>query len=495
MRQAIIRIMRVLLITPPDGFTSKAPMPPLGLLAVAAAVRQAGHQPLVRDYAGWRRGRRAFLRDLQTVRPRALGISVLTEWRFAAAAAAKAAKQVLPRLRVIVGGPHPSGAPQDTALCPHFDVVVAGPAEQVMPQALTGPDRVIRAPAIEDLDALPPPARDLLPPGSDIALRPSLGPPAADLEFGQGTGKCGQTPTKRHQGVRPHFPAAGHLVTARGCPFDCAFCATALTHGRTCRAHSIDRVMAEVEDLRRDGAEALWFADDVLNLSAERLDALCQALRRLDPPMPFTASIRADLAAREQLAALKAAGCARLFFGVESANDDLLRETCGKTCSVEHARRVARWCDELGIEKNPGYILGLPGETPDDACRTIDLMRELGGRPAVSFLRIYPGTRIERLARERGVMPAGASWWDGRALRRLVCRPAFGETPLYLEGLTWRDVGRLTRAWAGVAGEPIRRRGLRALLGTRGLSDLGHLLGMARGWAAERPDPPASRTP
>jgi len=449
--------MRVLLMTPPGGFTAKAPMPPLGLLYVAAALREAGHEVTVRDYAGRRARRRDLVHDLRAIRPAVMGITVLTESRFAAAAAARIAKRLDPAVRVIVGGPHPSGAPEDTARCPHFDTVVTGQAEAVAADAITAHVEQRRHPPPPcDLDDLPLPARDLLPAEQRTVI--------LDVP---GRGRL----------------RAGHLVTSRGCPFDCAFCASGRTHGRGYRAHSVERVMAEVEGLRRDGVEMIWFCDDVFNAQPERLSALCEALRRLDPPMPFAASIRTDLATRDQLDLLRAAGCVRLFFGVESANETILRQTCGKTCSVEQARSVVRWCDEVGIEKNPGYILGLPGETVADAFATIDLMREIGGRSAVSFLRIYPGTRIERLAVEHGLVPEGFSWWDARALKHLVCRPAFGETPIFLDGLTWRDVGRLSRAWAAVAHQPVRRRGLTALARARHAADLKHLVQMALGGA------------
>jgi len=457
--------MRVLLITPPGGFTSKDAMPPLGLLSLAAVLRQAGHRVAVADYAGGRAGRRALARDLKRLRPDALGITVLTESRFAAAAAARLARRVAPGIRVIVGGPHPSGAPEDSVRCPDFDVVVTGQAETVIAEALAGHGRIVHGRAPEHLDDLPMPARDLLPPGERLF--------PLDLP-GHGT-----------------LPA-GHLITSRGCPFTCAFCATRRTHGPRRQAHSIVRVTAEIDELVRCGARALWFYDDVFNASDDRVAALCDALRRRKGStagqgrpwhtfLPFVASIRPDLATRDQLAMMREAGCARVFFGVESANEDVLRDAVGKACSVEQSLAVARWCDELGIEKNPGYILGLPGETPADARRTLDLMRRIGGRPAVSFLRVYPGTRVAGRAVERGLLPAGFSWWDRRALRHLVCRPAFGDTPLFLDGLSWRDVGALAAAWGDIADEPVRRRGRRALVRVRNVSDLAHLISMARG--------------
>ena len=65
---------------------------------------------------------------------------------------------------------------------------------------------------------------------------------------------------------------------------------------------------------------------------------------------------------------------------------------------------------ELGILNNPSYIVSLPDETKGELNKTINLMHELGGKASFSFLKIYPGTRIEEIAMEKGILPKDFSW-------------------------------------------------------------------------------------
>jgi radical SAM superfamily enzyme YgiQ (UPF0313 family) len=107
---------------------------------------------------------------------------------------------------------------------------------------------------------------------------------------------------------------------------------------------------------------------------------------------------------------MRDAGCFKVFFGVESGSPRILDEVCQKQITLEQVEAVSRWLDDLGIEKNPGYIISFPDETREDAEQTLNFMRRVGGIASMSLLRIYPGTRIEEVARERGILPKDFSW-------------------------------------------------------------------------------------
>src|SRR6202011_2863914 len=68
------------------------------------------------------------------------------------------------------------------------------------------------------------------------------------------------------------------VETSRGCTFDCSFCSIIEMRGRNFHPYPLDRVLADIADARRHGAEAIFFVDDNITLDVERFEALCQAI-------------------------------------------------------------------------------------------------------------------------------------------------------------------------------------------------------------------------
>jgi radical SAM superfamily enzyme YgiQ (UPF0313 family) len=201
------------------------------------------------------------------------------------------------------------------------------------------------------------------------------------------------------------FPAA-HIITSRGCPFHCSFCATSKLSGRRWRHRSPENVLAELENILKNQPEvkAVWFHDDTFTMNKKRVEAICNGIleRKLD--IAFTCSIRVDTVDYPLLKKMRDAGCFKIFFGVESGSPRILDEVCQKQITLEQVETVSKWLDDLGIEKNPGYIISFPEETLEDAEQTLRFMQKVGGVASMSLLRIYPGTRIEEVARERGIL-------------------------------------------------------------------------------------------
>lgn len=460
--------MRVLLSTPPTGFSSKGPRPPLGLLSLAATLERPGVETDVLECRLLNVSRRRLLQKLRERRYDLVALTVLTENRFDAFAFAAAARRLLPDAWIILGGPHVSGCPEETAaLVAAADAVVAGEGETILrliaearlegrplasvpglylrktragdatpaPQPVSSPfgadlpkEVVLSAPPPPpetDLDHLPPPAWDKLP--REATLFPLYVPGRGEL------------------------PAAS-LVTSRGCPHRCSFCATARVHGTRVRTHGVARVKEEIARAEARGARALWFHDDLFTHDKERLTAICEHLAAAKKTLPWCCSARVEHLDRKRLRLMKRAGCFSIFFGVESGSERI-RKLSGKAVPLELVREAARRLDEVGIRKNPGYIIGFPTETREEARETLRLMAELGGLPAPSFLRLYPGTEVERLAREKNVLPRNFRWSvppkDGRLQRQCL----FGQAPLCFDLLDRQDLMALALQWGGADGE------------------------------------------
>lgn len=459
-------VPRVLLIFPAGGFSTKEPLPPLGLAFLAAVLERDNIPVTIIDAAVEHLSPAALARRISDYRPDLIGITVLTEFRFSSFDTARVAREAAPEALVLLGGPHVTLAAEDTAKhVLEADLVVRGEAEEIILQlirtlssggdlhAVPGltwreGDRVVstpNAPLVRDLDSLPFPARHLLPMTKYRFLLdvPGLGP-------------------------RP----AAHTITSRGCPFGCSFCATSTMMGMRWRARSAANVLAEVKQVVEEGADTLWFYDDTFTMNKKRVEDICRGIIDLGLNIHFTCSIRVDTVDRELLALMQRAGCFMVFFGVESGNQETIDRVCGKRISLQQVRDVARWCDELGIRKNPGYIVGFPGETLEQARQTLDFMQEVGGKSSLSFLRIYPGTAIEHIAREKGILGPEFSWADPTMKGSTSVGAAHGTSPLFLDTLSWEDMSRLSVEWAAREKIPLWKKIPKALRSVRSLHEL-----------------------
>lgn len=473
--------MKVMLLFPPKGFTSKDPLPSLGLLYIASVLEKEGIPVEVVDASlerySWRALRTRYLRS----RPDILGITTLTEFCFEAYKAGQLAKDVLPDCKVVVGGPHSSFCPDDILThVPSLDIVLRGEGEYAFLELCNALDsgkdlseilgvsyrdngRIIHnppSPLIKDLDQLPFPARHLL--------------PIEKYNFRLFVPQKG-------------LLAATHMMTSRGCPFGCSFCITTQLLGRTWRARSAENVIREVEDIVENfKINTIWFYDDVFTMSKKRTMEICDLIlkRRLD--INFTCSIRVDTVDKEILTKMKEAGCFKVFFGVESGSQRILDQVCGKKITIEQVRRLSRWLDELGIIKNPGYIISFPEETHQDASKTMELIKEIGGEVSLSFLRIYPGTKIEDVAKQKGILSQNFSWSRRQDRRGLSLPAAHGSAPIFMDKLSWDEISQITAEWAQIRRVSVWRRIPGVIKGMKSWSDVVRLVSLGRRYLIQK---------
>ena len=202
------------------------------------------------------------------------------------------------------------------------------------------------------------------------------------------------------------------VVTARGCPFACRFCASQSYYGRKVRYRPVDQVVAEVRDLALEqGERNLGFWDDTFTLDRKRVMDICQGIREIPGKVEWICLARVDTVDPELLAAMAAAGCYQIQYGVESGSERLLRQL-GKNCTLDQVRNAFLWTRQAGIQSAGFFMLGIPGETPAEREQTIALAKEL--RPDyVSFQYLHPIAWFSSLSARPAVPSPGP---EGRRL-------------------------------------------------------------------------------
>jgi anaerobic magnesium-protoporphyrin IX monomethyl ester cyclase len=476
---------RVQLYVPPGGYFAErwsrgSSMPPLGLLSIGAVLEGAGIpvEIVPADILGmsWSDIRRKIGRD----KPDIVGITITTENRFQSFALVKAAKEAHPGALTVLGGPHASMAAEDClAHLAEIDLVVRGEGEMTMLDLCRAWDERPDGGSLGDIPGLV-----LRRGGRPVGNAPR--PPIADLDA-LPFPAFHLVPFERYNftfEVPGHGPLpAVNVMTSRGCPFACNFCATPITWGRHVRMRSPENVVREIELLKaRYGIKVVFFFDDTWNASPKRAEALSDLMiaRRLD--VFFKCDVRIDIMSRELLGKMKRAGLFHLSYGIEAGADRVRNDIVGKKIDLADFRNLTAWCGELGIIPNVFFIFSHPTETWAEAQETIRIIEEYKGRieGSVAILHIYPGTPLERHARERGVLPRDFTW-TRRFRKGVVTLPlAQGDVPLYIDKLRWSQIVELVLRWSFSAKKTsLLRKAPRALKHIRSWGDLKRHLIMA----------------
>jgi anaerobic magnesium-protoporphyrin IX monomethyl ester cyclase len=205
-----------------------------------------------------------------------------------------------------------------------------------------------------------------------------------------------------------------NLIASRGCPFRCNWCAKPI-FGDSYQLRPALDVAVEMRLLKEKyGAEHLWFADDIFGLNRRWLQEFALAVEAFHAAVPFKVQARADLMTSQAAQALRRAGCAEVWMGVESGSQKVLN-AMDKGLHVEEVVTAREHLKREGIRTCYFLQLGYPGEQWKDIQKTIALVRDT--RPddvGVSFSYPLPNTRFYAQVKQQ--LGAKQNWSDSEDL-------------------------------------------------------------------------------
>lgn len=444
----------------PKLWRAMQPYPPLGTLYAAAALRQRGREValfdamLAESEAEWdaalreQRPRFAvlyednfnYLSKMCLSRMRQAAITML------AAARARGA-------RALVCGSDATDHPEPY-LDAGADFVLAGEGEQTLAElldqlegrggvsleSLAGlvfrtPDgtllRTPRRPVLRDLDALPLPAWDLV-----------------DVE------------RYRRLWLERHGYYSVNMVTTRGCPYHCNWCAKPIW-GQTYHSRSPENVVEEMLYLKRFRPDHVWFADDILGLAPGWLPRFAAQVEARDARIPFKCLSRVDLLLRPgEIDALRRAGCQSVWVGAESGAQRIL-DAMEKGTRVEQIREAAAGLKAAGLRVGFFLQFGYPGEGLPEVAATRRLLRECApDEIGISVSYPLPGTPFHE--RVRGQLGSKRNWVDSEDLAMMYAGPF--DTAFYrsLYRVVQKEFAR-DRAWRSLRARRLWELGPRDL--------------------------------
>ncbi len=195
-----------------------------------------------------------------------------------------------------------------------------------------------------------------------------------------------------------------NIVTTRGCPFHCNWCAKPL-YGQVYHSHSPARIAEEIDQIMRLwNPDHLWFCDDIFGLRPGWIEAFAMEIEKRGLVIPFKCLSRADLLQQEQTVdALRRAGCTTIWIGAESGSQQIL-DAMEKGTTVEQIHIATRRLRDAGIRVGFFLQFGYPGEGTQEIHQTLQMVRR--ARPdeiGISVSYPLPGTRFyESVSAEMG---------------------------------------------------------------------------------------------
>jgi anaerobic magnesium-protoporphyrin IX monomethyl ester cyclase len=409
--------MRVLLISPPFyrviGFYNR--YFPFGITSLGTLLRDLGHTVLVYDadvtehpinidYArlpekypdylrSFHQAEHPIWREVTSViadfQPDLVGISSFTTFAASAFHVAALSKRIAPRCPVVLGGPHATAKDEEAmSVCPELDFAVRGEGEETLVElvdALARRDdgfggilgltwrasgRVVRNPPRQrgaEVDRLPFPDRSLL------------------------------LNEKKYSSED-----MGLLMTSRGCPYSCTYCATDI---KRVGYRSAEGVIAEIKAVKqRYGTTQFTFKDDSFTVNRKRVVELCEKMIGQRLRVRWECNTRLNLIDEELLKLMKRAGCNFIKVGIESGSERILKGM-RKGIALDQVRAAAALLRRSGIHWTGYFMMGVPGETREDVNQTVEFLDEI--RPDLALIGVYepfPGTAMFDEGVKRGLV-------------------------------------------------------------------------------------------
>jgi radical SAM superfamily enzyme YgiQ (UPF0313 family) len=318
--------------------------------------------------------------------PYFFGLSVLTASYRRALDTARQLKSLYPDSVVCFGGPHPTAVPHAVLEHPEVDLVVRGEGEAILPELYR------RVKSGSDLDGL---AGISFRRGGQVIHGPAP-EPILDLD---------SLPRFPYHYFDPKRYDLSFVASSRGCPYRCIFCSNRNTTGKRYRYRNNDAVMEDLELLQSQyGRRHVGFLDDNLLVNRKRIGHLLAEIRRrgLDKKMSFAFQARGDNVDEELLRELYATNFRSVFYGLESASEELMK-VLEKGETVEQCKQAVRLAKKIGFKVSATFLFCIPGETHADRMNCLRMSQELD----IDIVRFnnatpYPGTKLFEIAREQG---------------------------------------------------------------------------------------------
>ena len=384
--------MKVLLFFPQAEFSYRPMYAPLGLMSIASYLNANGHKAIIDTNTA---SSAEIRKTIRRVSPDMIGVSVIS---FAYIKNAIRISTVAKKmgLTVVWGGTMASEIPQQILGSNLVDYVSFREGEQTWLELADAFDQKIPLDSVKGIAYIKngvfckTEQRELM----DLSMLPVLDWSLIDpLNV-----------------LTPTYGCKRSLVIywSKGCIGNCTFCYNGDFHCSRRRQRKLDYVMQEMRYLVDNfGVDGFEFSDDLIFENKEQMREFCSAIHQYDLHISWTAYERIGiLNEQEDYDLLYQSGCRCLMFGIETGSKRM-QKLLHKSVSEERILSNIEMCHRAGIIPLPTFMLGLPGETPEDLLATVNLLRKFGKfSVGINLYTPQPGTALyDQLVLEGKIKP------------------------------------------------------------------------------------------
>jgi magnesium-protoporphyrin IX monomethyl ester (oxidative) cyclase len=229
------------------------------------------------------------------------------------------------------------------------------------------------------------------------------------------------------------------IMSSRGCPYKCVFCSKA---GMKYRLRSPIKVVDEIEYfIDKFKISSFNFLDLTFTANPEHAQKICSEILKRKLKISWWCESRVNIPL-ELLDVMKEAGCKSLVIGVESGSPKILTNI-SKKVSLEQVVAFCKKCHEVNIECNAYFMFSHPEETLDDLEATEEFIfkiRDYIKGYSIQPTMIFPGTEIEKIAKEKKITQSNFSWYSETKYEINRELGQFDNIPLFIDKLTHKNM-------------------------------------------------------
>ena len=203
-----------------------------------------------------------------------------------------------------------------------------------------------------------------------------------------------------------------NLITSRGCPFRCNYCAASVICNRV-RYRSPVKIVDEIEYLINNyGNKHFWFSDDTFTANFRHTNEVLDRIIERNLNISWSCLTRVNRTKRDLLEKMKQAGCRYISYGVESGDQSML-DRMNKRITLQEVREALLLTKEAGIDMYAFFLIGYPGDSVETVEQSFKLIREIG-LTGVSFAIVIPlpGTALWHYLEDNGLIRYDTMEWD-----------------------------------------------------------------------------------
>jgi len=362
--------------------------PNLGIVSIASVIRNFCD---VKIFDLGLSGNENFIQNVKKHKPDIIGFTTSIDDYGEVLNLASICKRISPKLVIITGGPHSTLIGKNALNYRDVDITVCGEGEETVIKLLKAIEKgedfsKINGIIYREGEKIKKNERTRF---YDLDKQPL---PSWDL-----------------YNLKNFFPILP-IETSRGCPYQCPYCAEGWINGVMVRQKSVKHVVKEIEYCKEFGVKHFRFADSTFNFKKERLIELTRAFLDSNLEITWSAYARFETIDEDSLKLAKESGCVSLYFGIESGDDQVLRNM-RNSYNWEHIKHIQKIAKKIGLHLHCNFIVGFPDETELNVNNTLKVIKQV--RPDSTFVSTFfvvPMTETHREANRYGIEFIDPNW-------------------------------------------------------------------------------------